>query len=167
MMDNFYDEWKAITCQYCNGKGSCPFCSSTGKLYERRKMIRNVHDLLNHYCAQSVNQLKKGFFKYTTCGAWIEVSPTVVSLGSIVEGVERTTQTYILHFPFDADEIESALAAVEEEAKEIWDETHGCEACWQGGILATEYGEEIGPTDYGMRPVDPDCPECGGEGIVI
>jgi hypothetical protein len=32
----FQDEWKAMTCPDCEGKGSCPFCSSTGKVYERK-----------------------------------------------------------------------------------------------------------------------------------
>lgn len=32
----FYEEWQAMTCLDCGGIGSCPFCSSTGKVYERR-----------------------------------------------------------------------------------------------------------------------------------
>ena len=32
----FYEEWEAMACPDCKGKGSCPFCSSTGKVYKRR-----------------------------------------------------------------------------------------------------------------------------------
>ena len=34
----FFDpsKWDTLTCQDCGGKGSCPFCSSTGKVYKRK-----------------------------------------------------------------------------------------------------------------------------------
>lgn len=141
-------------------------------------LIKNEKGLLDYFGATTVDQLKKAVFKYTDCGAWCEVFPPHqtwdnkleeggVSFGSIVEGVDQTTQTYTVHFPCDSDEIDKALDKVEKEADEIWMQTHGCESCWGGGILATEWGEEIYPTDYGMRPVDPNCPECGGNGVII
>jgi len=140
--------------------------------------IENETDLLAYYGAQTVAQFKKAIFKYTDCGAWAEVFPAHeeydgtlveagVSFGSIVEGVEETTQVYTVYFPCDSDDLDKALDQVEEEAEEIWNNTHGCECCWQGGIIADEWGNVIGPTDFGMRPIDPDCPECEGNGIII
>jgi len=40
----FYDEWQAISCPDCQGRGSCPFCSSTGKIYTRKDR-RSILDL--------------------------------------------------------------------------------------------------------------------------
>ena len=182
----FRDEWETMTCLDCGGKGSCPFCSSTGKVYKRKEKvkkeglvkIKNENDLFSHFCAESVGQLKKAVFKYTSCGAWVEVFPAHetwdeklveagVSFGSIVEGVDETTQTYTVTFPCNSDEIDNALNSVEEEAREIWNKTHGCAYCWNEETVVDEWGNEAGPEDYGMRPVDENCPECKGRGIII
>jgi hypothetical protein len=78
-----------------------------------------------------------------------------VSFGSIVEGVEATTTVHSVMFPCESEEIETAVQAVEDEAREIWDRTHGCTHCgvdWDGD---------------GLRSVDPDCQHCYGHGVVI
>jgi hypothetical protein len=99
--------------------------------------------------------LRKCLYKYTSCGAFIEFLDDGVVIGSIVEGVDWGTDNHTLHYPFTNTEFWEAVESVEEEASQIWDETHGCEDC----------GDENPET--GNIHVRPDCPTCGGHGIVI
>ena len=48
----------------------------------------------------------------------------------------------------------AAVDAVNEEACQLWDQTHGCPDCFG-------YGDEE------MHPIDPECQSCGGFGVVI
>ena len=89
-----------------------------------------------------------------------------VSFGSIVEGVEACTEVETVAFPCEEEAIWKALQAVEDAAKDIWMETHGCPKCWDGETVWSEYGD-AGPEDYGMRPVDENCLGCKGHGIII
>jgi len=91
-----------------------------------------------------------------------------VSFGSIVEGVEMTTQIYTVSYPCTEADIQEALEAVEGEAKTIWNETHGCPKCWGGKETVNLFGwvSQDGD-DLGVRVVDPNCPECHGQGVVI
>lgn len=75
-----------------------------------------------------------------------------VQFGSIIEGVDATVEGDVLFFPFQADEIDKQIESIEAEANTIWDDTHGCESCFGGG---------------GDGSVDPDCPECHGQGVPI
>lgn len=100
----------------------------------------------------------KAVFKGTSCGAYIEpiAGNTGVAVGSIVEGVDWGTETHCLHYPFKESELWAALEKVEEEANEIWESTHGCDEC----------GE---PDEYngGHIHINPECPSCKGEGVII
>ncbi len=78
-----------------------------------------------------------------------------VLVGSIVEGVEAEVEPDPLPYPFTAGQWEATVQAVEDRADEIWKETHGCEQCF-----GRTDGEASGP-------VDPDCPGCHGDGIVL
>lgn len=64
----------------------------------------------------------------TACGAFIEpLDPDDgdgVAIGSIVEGSDLQTETYRLAYPFPATELDAAVAAVEDEATEIWHAAH-------------------------------------------
>jgi hypothetical protein len=63
--------------------------------------------------------------------------------------VDEGTQAYELIWPFTVKQVRRAMKAVEDEAQEIWDATHGCEGC-------------------GTAPaVNPNCKACGGHGEVI
>ena len=72
--------------------------------------------------------------------------------GSIVEGTEAETQCFPVTLPCTPQDLDAAVTNVEEQASEIWNGTHGCEHCFNGG----SEGE-----------VDPDCTHCHGRGIVI
>jgi hypothetical protein len=93
---------------------------------------------------------------------------TAIHVGSIVEGVEHGTEVHIIDLLDDAFEEPSmaaaaynaALAAVEQEANDIWQDTHGCPTC------AKHWGEDSEGND-GMTPIWPDCPDCDGDGAVF
>ena len=124
-------------------------------------MIEKIEDLyIDLYGTEPIDTaraqaaIEKAIYKGTDCGAWIGYEDDGVKLGSIVEGVEETTETHFLAYPFEASDFWNALERIEEEAGEIWDNTHGCEHCG-----------DIDPWT-GYRAVNPECPYCGGEGEV-
>lgn len=106
-------------------------------------------------CPDCVRKIKKAIYKGTDCGAWVEFAPEGVSVGSIVEGVDCGTDTHTLPYPFYISEFWGAVEEVEQEAKRIWDATHGCEVC----------GMEDPETGY--TPINPDCNHCKGHGAII
>ena len=114
---------------------------------------------------ESIKLIEKYVYKNTSCGAWANVPMdddlVRIKLGSIVEGVEVCCQSHTLIWPFTEEEFWKALKEIESEANEIWNQTHGCKACWGGNPDMDDASE------YGMRPVDPNCPECKSSGIVI
>jgi hypothetical protein len=90
-----------------------------------------------------------------------------LSVSSIVEGCDSGTSTHIVDLFNEAFETPehaaqayaAALDAIDEEARGIWDDTHGCPTC------AKHFGE--GEGDDGMTRVWDECPDCKGEGSVI
>ena len=105
----------------------------------------------------SWSRLTHSAYKYTSCGLSLyhtdEVAGRVV-ISSIIEGIDQTTDSYALDWPFTAQQVEATIDRVEKEAKAIWDATHGCEDC--------------GPEDmFGYRQVNPLCPSCAGDGIIL
>ncbi len=83
-------------------------------------------------------------------------------VSSIVEGVDQTTQTYIVEWdPCSVEPVElrkqfwKAVEDCNREAESIWNETHGCPDC-------AGYDSE-----FEFNAVDPNCKICGGHGIVI
>lgn len=103
-------------------------------------------------------------------GSWKDMNKNgdlliMLSLSSIVEGVEQTTQTWhTVVEPIHGDPChirESFMKnaeIVEEEAQTIWNETHGCCTC------AKQFGINL---DEELSPVWNECPDCGGQGVII
>jgi len=119
-------------------------------------MITNLTDLAAHVCAHKpeIQAVARSVYKYTSCGASINEVPGGVSVSSIVEGAEACTPVHALLYPFTGEAWDGAVQAVEDEAKEIWDNTHGCDDC--------------GPEEWdGSRPINPNCKSCKGEGAII
>jgi len=110
-------------------------------------------------------------YKATDCGAWLafrgdaEVGEVGITVGSIVEGADFGTEEHTLDYPFTADAFWSSLDEIEKEASYIWKQTHGCESCWPEGT-ADDWGNEFEPGEVG-GPINPNCPECQGEGAVL
>lgn len=120
------------------------------------KTITNASDLAEYLGANEPTEraMSRRLYKATSCGAWLTLSETGITVGSIVEGVDQTTATHALTFPFEATELDDVIADVENEVQQIWDATHGCDEC--------------SPEDEaGYRQVRKDCPSCHGNGNII
>lgn len=78
-----------------------------------------------------------------------------VAIGSIVEGVDYGTDEYVLEFPFSEKAWDETLQMVEQQAADIWNDTHGCPKC--------------GPKnpETGGRAINPKCKACRGHGTVL
>lgn len=124
------------------------------------KPIKNARQLLKQISGESTTEKKAQelishyAYKYTNCGAWASFSKDGVKVGSIIEGCDIYTQTYLLEYPFTKKEYFEALDMVENEASEIWIETHGCEDC----------GDE---NEIGYISINPRCKTCKGEGTIL
>ena len=81
-----------------------------------------------------------------------------IEIGSIIEGTDHETDTYKLYFPFLPIDFYSTIQCVEREAKDIWDDTHGCPKC---------YTHEYAENDYGEIPINPECNACHGKGVIL
>jgi len=98
----------------------------------------------------ALGRLKKGEEK--------DIWPTEtigVTVGSIVEGVDWGTTPHTLRYPFEIQDFWDALQAVEDEANEIWYDTHGCDDC------GTKHPE------WGTQMINSECKTCKGEGVII
>lgn len=86
----------------------------------------------------------------------VPVTKTVlgITIGSIVEGVDFDASPVDLQFPFTIEELDKAIQSVEDECEYIWQQTHGCEDCNT-------------PGEWGHDAINPNCPTCRGEGIII
>ena len=111
-------------------------------------------------------------------GTWADMDRAGViviqlEVSSIVEGVEECTTTHYIDcdgLTFEPEEIAKyfwdAVAAVDKEAHQIWQETHGCETCAALAGNLSPSGEIIDGCDR-ATPVHKDCPDCGGAGVPI
>lgn len=74
-----------------------------------------------------------------------------------VEGTDVDCQPIILQSTRDKrltpDDWYSAIESADAEAKEIWNDTHGCDDC----------GDE---NEYGSRAINPKCKTCKGQGVI-
>lgn len=91
-------------------------------------------------------------------------------VGSIVEGVDYDCETRDVTWDQEEDEPETiherlyaAVTAVNDEANSIWHDTHGCDTCHAHWIAEDIDGRTI---DHYV-PCWSECPDCGGNGVVI
>jgi hypothetical protein len=79
--------------------------------------------VLDFFSAENEHQCQRHLYKYTDCGAWIEFTPTGIVLGSIVEGCNFGTATYILNYAdnFTSDDMQARIDAIEKEASALWE----------------------------------------------
>lgn len=72
--------------------------------------------------------MSRRLYKATSCGAWIaeEKDGNGIAIGSIVEGSDADCQTHEIEWAdITAEAIQKAIDAIEEEAKELWQEANG------------------------------------------
>jgi hypothetical protein len=91
---------------------------------------------------------------------------TVFRVGSIVEGTDAEVKPEEVRLPATGDDIDYAICLVEERARDIWDDTHGCEECGRLHALrfsiTDEYVWEPGATEVHLE-----CTKCDGMGVSI
>ena len=120
-------------------------------------IIKDIEQLMG---ALGTNNLQKTVYKYTDCGAWIDTETEgQITMGSIVEGVDQCTENYTLKFgKFTLKDFDKALDQIEDEARQIWNETHGCDDCYP----------DLPQDDMWIgNPVNPECKSCNGYGAII
>ncbi len=172
-----YDQWKTASPydEYPNEPENCDFAQAFPDYESPADLYRATYKYTA--CGPSVGFHERrpdnaGRWHYCSdllkLGTWDEINERgiildCISVSSIVEGVDAEVEaTYIDCDPYGGDDPEiiskdywNAVEYTNERANEIWNETHGCETCTDG---------ESRPGD---TPVNPDCPNCGGNGIVI
>jgi hypothetical protein len=72
----------------------------------------------------TADMLFRDIYKYTECGAWIEVIDGGIKLGSIVEGSDAETQTHTLMYPFNMTDFDETIEFIENEADKLWHEAN-------------------------------------------
>lgn len=92
--------------------------------------IRNLRDLADMVSAEGdtdeelIRSIKRHGYKYTDCGMWVDPTHQGVTIGSIVEGYDGDgTSTFKFSYPFEEQDWDTAVAAIEKEADAIW---HWC-----------------------------------------
>jgi hypothetical protein len=152
------------------------------------KQINNLKKFIEArgFGEESFKDIERNTYKYTNCGAWImeetenrvdyesphieefNDAPTYkrhtgLTVGSIVEGADYDCDTVTVSYPFELDEFWEALKAVEDQAGEIWKDTHGCDKCWHEA-QPDEWGNMC---EFGAWPINKECKTCEGEGTII
>lgn len=113
-------------------------------------MINNLADLAIHLGAKepTVESIAHRVYKDTS-GSCFTADETKVTVAGYVEGCDGECPRHELAFPFTPDAFDEALKDCDREADELWMDTHGCEDCGLDGR------------------VNPECPSCGGDGVVL
>lgn len=84
--------------------------------------INNIMDFAE-YKGTKVENLRRDFYKYTDCGAWIEYGVRGITIGTITEGSDAEF-SITLKFPFTSDEYEKRENLLEELAYDAWREAN-------------------------------------------
>jgi len=129
--------------------------------------IQNIADLASHLCAAHDTEasIAKRIFKDTSCGCPAGVDAQGFWVAGYCEGSDREHEVHRVPFPCDSDAIDKAIEQADKDGCATWNDTHGCEDCYPEGSC-DEYGNEFAPGEVG-GPVDPKCPTCNGDGIIM
>jgi hypothetical protein len=133
------------------------------RLANNKSAIKNIVDLaeyigINTNCDESMceGSISRCLFKYTNCGIGFHYDRETnsVSVSGYCEGTDVECTPITLTFPFLPKEWDNAVTDADREGCELWDNTHGCDDCYEGG-------------EFGDRPVNPECKTCGGHGVIV
>jgi hypothetical protein len=141
-----------------------------GDCEDGEDLIHNIRDLAiqcyGHVADVTSERAKaaveKGVYKYTSCGCTFNDYGTHVLVGGYCEGSDADIAPHSLEYPFSSKAFFEALDAADAAGCEEWNRTHGCEKCWPEG-----YCGEWEMLEFGNWPINPDCTECGGDGVIL
>ncbi len=118
-------------------------------------MINDERDLAEWLGVDEPQSIARALYKATRCGIGYYATDTYVTVSGYCEGVEAECPSYALLYPFPAEEFDRACQSADQDGCDLWNETHGCDDC----------ADEDPMTGY--RPVNPQCPSCNGDGIIL
>jgi len=129
--------------------------------------INNIVDLAAHLGAyeDTEQSIARRVYKDTSCGCGAGVDSEGFFVSGYCEGSDRLHEVYHVAWGCDSDDIDKAIEQADKDGCDTWNETHGCEKCNPDG-WCDEWGNVGKPGEVG-GPVNPDCPECDGDGIIL
>jgi hypothetical protein len=143
--------------------------SGSGWRRKTKVKIQNIQDLASHLGAawDTEQSIARRLFKDTRCGvsAGIEADGTGFRVSGYCEGSDWEHPVHVVSFPCTEKQIDDAVSQADEDGCATWNQTHACEGCYPEGN-ADEWGNEFLPGEAG-GPINPDCSECGGDGIAL
>lgn len=86
--------------------------------------IKNIDDLCVHMGVKDSGELAHDLYKYTECGASIDIQEDGVSVGSIVEGSDAEFYNKFC-YPFESEELDNWIDELEILCDEAWQEANG------------------------------------------
>jgi hypothetical protein len=107
----------------------------------------------------------RGMLVHLTVRVKEPVLGTYFWVAGYCEGSDWEHPVHQVPLPCTGEDINKAIDLADEEGKETWDQTHGCEKCFPEGAV-DEYGNEFAPEEAG-GPINSDCETCGGNGVVL
>ena len=112
-----------------------------------------IHDITKEKCCTvtkiGIGKWRIGF----KCKVGCFRPATYFLCGSIVEGCDAEVGGEPLYLPCSPQDIDDTVQYVEDETRQIWNDTHGCEKCNDDG--------EVGGN------INPDCQACKGHGVCL
>lgn len=107
----------------------------------------------------------RGKHAYLTIKIPEKIYGPVFFAGGYCEGCDWEIETHYLPFPMTEKMFWETVGKADKEGVEAWRQTHGCEKCFPDGTC-DEWGNEFNGGELG-GPIDPDCANCHGDGIVL
>lgn len=118
-------------------------------------MIHNLNDLARYLGEQAdVETIKRRLYKETVCGVGVVIDESGFGVMGYCEGIDHHLPMHFLKWPFSEEDLEKAIDDADDDGGRLWDATHGCEDCRTYMV-------------DGYKPIDPDCPSCGGSGTIL
>jgi len=134
-------------------------------------IIGGLHDLAEHVGADVregdtpeavIARIRNRVYKDTSCGCSVAFIPGSngegvfqVFVQGYCEGTDSLFPPHGITFPCATERWDKCVTDADADGQEAWNETHGCEGCG-----------DVDP-ETGWRHVNPECPNCGGQGVIL
>lgn len=109
--------------------------------------------------------IAKQLYKNTSCGISFIPDDNGVRVAGYCEGWDGECSPHRLQYPFTMNEFWEAVEAADKDGCDAWDDSHGCEQCWDEDNVPLD--EAGAPREFGNWPVNKECPHCAGEGVAL